>query len=388
MNYDNLEIIDFIDLKFNNLTKKYGFRKIFPKSMSDISVSKLYDETKFKLLKVIDNTGDINILHEDPTISILDSPISSGKFFYLTNTFSFKENSEDLKGGVEILLPYSINIDIELIVMIYEFLESLGVSDFEIEIGNTHFIEQLLNIDKMSLEIKNKLFKLIHNKNILKIEKVLNSLDVTNNEKRALLALPKLFGDFEEILGAMSDLGIENTLKIKTYFKSFYELLSFYKIDLSKIKIDLSFTNKYSYYDGFIFKAYSKELGKEIITGGRYDVLNKKGTGFGFNIKNLIGVIKMNNNKKNVEFTVLTDAEGNKKSIIIANNLRRKGFGVNLLENDLNSKLIKEVDSNYIIATKENIITIVDNKQNKIIKKDYKKFMESIESYTLRESIH
>ncbi len=389
MQYLNLEEINYIDEKFSKISKQFGFKKIFPKSVSSMEASiDYYKNTKSSLVKIIDFEGEVNILHEDPTISLFDSKILNEKIYYLTNTFSWDKSIENLKGGVENFCEESVIADAEIIIIANELLKNLNLDDFTIEIGHTHFIEKLLNSDGISRSEKIRLNNAIHNKNIQKIEKILNELDISNENKNALIVLSKLFGDYESILKNATELNISELKPIIDYLTKLKKILLIYKIDIKKLKIDLSLTNKYSYYDGMIFNSYIRDYGKKILQGGRYNNNDKQGVGFSFNILNLIGVIKMTNyNLAKNDYTVITNSSNNEKALYLATALRENGLNVNLMENELEYDVIKNINSAFILSIQNDLVNIISKNTNEVYKKSYNEFIEGINSTKL-ESIH
>jgi len=389
MQYLNLEEINYIDEKFSKISKKFGFKKIFPKSVSSMEASiDYYKNTKSSLVKIIDFEGKVNILHEDPTISLFDSEILNERIYYLTNTFSWDNSIENLKGGVENFCEDSVMADAEIVIMAYELLKNLYLDDFTIEIGHTHFIEKLLNSDGISRNEKIKLNNAIHNKNIQKVEKILNELDISNENKNALMMLSKLFGDYESILKNATELNIDELKPIIDYLTKLKNILLIYKIDIKKLKIDLSLTNKYSYYDGMLFNSYTRNYGQKILQGGRYNNNDKSGVGFSFNILNLIGVIKMTNyNLGKNDYTVITNSSNNEKALYLATSLRENGLNVNLMENELKYDVIKNIKSAYILSIENDLVNIISKNTNEVYKKSYSEFIEGINSIKL-ESIH
>jgi len=389
MHYSNLKIINSIDEELSTISKSFGFKKIYPKSIATYPEAlKYYTEAKPKLITFTNATGGISTLHDDPTISLFDSNILREKVYYLTNTFAWQRTLENLKGGVENFCPPSISTDAEMIVMVYKFLDQLKLEDFKIEIGHTHFIEKLMNDQSFTKEMKIQINDAIHNKNIPTIKRIIEPLDISETNKNALITLSKLFGDYEKTLKTAKALNIKSLKPIIEYLESLKKYLEYYALDMNTIKIDLSLTNKYSYYDGLIFKSYSQNFGKKILQGGRYKNEDNQGIGFGFNIKDLIGVIQMKKKNRNtMDYTVLLNSSVEENVIPIITKLRKSGYSVNTLEGQLTSELIKKNESKYILVLKEDIINIIDNLANKVIKKNYNEFLEELTMVTV-ESIH
>ena len=376
----NLEKINFIDQKFSETTQSFGFKKIHPKILSNYN--SLNSEHN-SLLKLITPSGKIKLLQNDPTKSLLKRKTLFKKNYYMTTGFETDKKIEKLKGGLENLEKASIKSDVETIIIAYKFLENLNIEKFILEIGHTHFIENLLKINKLSNKDRKEIYNAIHNKNSLTIEKILKSKNISNQKGKLLKKLPKLFGSYDKVLKTIKEYKIQEINPIVKYLEEFKNILKIYKIDFEKIKIDLSLTNKYSYYDGFIFKGYVNDYGQRLLKGGRYIYNNKNGTGFGFEVKNLMEVIKMNRNLE--DYTVLG---ANESAIMISNKLRTKGYKVNQINQKLTSQAIKDIQTKYIIEVNDKKIKIIDQLKNITEKQKITDFTKKIETLTLKESIH
>ncbi|MGM0380073.1 MAG: ATP phosphoribosyltransferase regulatory subunit [Bacillota bacterium] len=376
----DLEKINFIDQKFSETTQSFGFKKIHPKILSDYNSLNTEHNS---LLKLITPSGEIKLLQNDPTKSLLKRNTLFKKNYYMTTGFEPNKKMETLKGGIENLEKASIKSDVETIIIAYKFLKNLNIDKFILEIGHTHFIENLLRINKLTSKDRKKIYNAIHNKNSLTIEKILKDKNISNQKGKLLKKLPKLFGPYDKVLSSIKKYEIKEIKPIVKYLEKFRKILKIYNIDFEKIKIDLSLTNKYSYYDGFIFKAYVNDYGQRLLKGGRYIYNSQNGTGFGFEVKNLMEVIIMNRNLE--DYTVLGT---NESSVMIANQLRTKGYKVNQINQQLTSKAIKKIQTKYIIEVNDKKIKIIDQLKNTTQKQKINDFTKKIQTLTLKESIH
>lgn len=397
MNYKEIRAINHIDEEFSSIMKTFGYSKVFPKSIEAIGdFEKFYERSKSKTLKVIGSNSEVNILHDDPTMSLFTSDLSIEKVYYITKSFSWDAPAyEALKAGVEYLGQESIYSDAEIIFSAYQFLKSIGLDNFYIEIGHTHFIERLLDLKALSKEDRDSLYTLIHSKNVVQIGNILDKYNLSTMSKEFIKKLPKLFGDVNEILNYVQQMAQQNEKLqgIYDYLIQLVNLLKVYGIQSKNLKIDLSLTNKYSYYDGVIFKTYSNDFGKEVIRGGRYTIdeqpFDVKGVGFGFDLKNLIGVMnmkKLNLNKNN--FTILFNENSVQEMVEISSILREKGYKVNQMEGDLSKETIDAIDSEYVLKILDDKIKIVDNLKNTVENEFLDQYMKDIKTETIVESIH
>ena len=87
------------------------------------------------------------------------------------------------------------------------------------------------------------------------------------------------------------------------------------------------------------------------------------------------------------DYTVITDSFNNEKALYLATALRESGLNVNVLENELNYDVIKNINSAFILSIQNDLVNIISKNTNEVYKKSYNEFIEGINSTKL-ESIH
>lgn len=389
MHYENLRKINYIQQQFSKTSRLYGFKKIYPKAIASYPEAlEYYGASNPKLISFTNTKGGVNILHEDPTISLFDANITKEKLYYLTTAYTWETSLETLKGGVENFSKPSLHSDSEMIMMAYDFLKSINIKAFKIEVGHTGFIDGLLSTEAINAVDKKNLISAIHNKNIPMIKKITDDLSLDDDTVKGLITIPKLFGGYNETLNKARAINLESLKNVIEYLEDLKNLLAQYPINMKQINIDLSLTNKYSYYDGLIFKAYHHNFGKKILQGGRYKNNNNQGIGFGFKVEDLLGVIRMRKNLSNtVDYTVLIDDLFKENTLKVINDLREKGMRVETKEEDLTPELIKNCDSRFILKIIDDQVRMIDNLENRTRKTNIQEFIKSYKSIAL-ESIH
>ena len=229
------------------------------------------------------------------------------KYFYMTNIFQWRigdaEHSvESIQGGIEYYGNTDIECECEVVSLTEEVLSKLGVEEYKIDIGEVNYLHALLDEIELPNDIHDEIINLIENKNTYELEKICDELSIDENYKKSIVNIPKLFGNPENVIKlgyefAVNE-GMINAIKRIEEFINYMNILGV----IGELEVDLGFTNDQDYYTGLIVKFYSKENGKTIISGGRYDKLansfNRElpAFGIGFNIKNLMEVLTMKTN--------------------------------------------------------------------------------------------
>jgi ATP phosphoribosyltransferase regulatory subunit len=264
------------------------------------------------MYKLFDNSGKILVLRPDMTTPLArvaatrlkgaSYPLRicySGKIFRMNEAWGGKF-SEITQSGIEILGISDLATDSEVIITAIKSLLSVGVIDFEIEIGQANFFKSIIEDIELEEEYFEVLRKLVENKNFTALKQFIseNSAKLEDNIE-ILKNLPELFGGYEVLEKARVLTSNKNALSALDDIAEIYEKLR--TIGLSKyISIDLGMVQHIDYYTGITFRAYSRKVGTDILSGGRYDKLisqfgeNIPAIGFGINIDNVISALQDN----------------------------------------------------------------------------------------------
>lgn len=365
----------FIKDSLNKLYIKYGYEEI------TIPMFMPYDLfTKYKLnhnneqLKLIDGTGNILVIRPDATFHVLKTVLNmrkkeNEKYFY--NAKVFRNLSKDYtlaeinQAGVECFGASSSIIDSDIIVLALNSLLSLGINDIRLDLSHADFVYSLIEeIDEIKKDEVEIVHKYIEQKNRIALESYLVLKGVGEEYKNKLIEICMLFGDFEEVLLKARTIAINDKMhNALDKISEVYELLKIYGLD-KYVYLDLGFTNQMNYYSGIMFKLYSVDAGREVITGGRYDRLAKKFAGrngaCGFS-QDLDLTCKLVNqatgkNYSYLDYEVHINKENDKDGILLAKNLREVGKNATVVRDE--DFYILDV-KNKKKLTKENIKEIL-----------------------------
>lgn len=201
------------------------------------------------------------------------------RFCYLGNTFT---NISSLQGklcevtqmGAELIGDGSVEADAEMIAMLIECLESAGLEQFQVTIGQADYFRGLCEAAGLSEETELALRENVSGKNIFGVEDLLKQQHIGEEYRKAFLKITELFGS-AEVLGQAEALTVnERSLKAVGRLKQVYERLTVYGVE-RYVSFDLGMLSKYHYYTGVTFRAYTYGVGDAVVKGGRYDNLLK-----------------------------------------------------------------------------------------------------------------
>lgn len=257
-------------------TPTFEYFDVFGNEVGTISARELY--------KFFDREGNTLVLRPDITPSVARS---AAKYFmeetqpirlcYMGNTFinhsSYQGRlRETTQMGAELIGDASVDADAELIAMAVECLQNAGLKDFQVSVGQIDFFKSLLEEAGIDEETEEELRELISNKNHFGIEELIGGCGISPDIRDVLLRLPELFGSAEILDTAMGLTENAGAKKAVERLKSLHQVLECYGVS-QYVSFDLGMLNKYHYYTGVIFRAYTYGTGDAVLKGGRYDRL-------------------------------------------------------------------------------------------------------------------
>ena len=254
------------------------------------------------MVKTIDTDGRVLVLRPDVTLPIVETaarefPRSNQllKFGYVSTVFReyygrSTYGKDFLQGGIEILGDSSPECDGEVIVTAAEVLKAVGVENIRIDIGTAAYTQALFDGLPLSEEQKATLKGYMAERNLVACKSYIASLPISSDARKALEALPVLFGPYAQTLSKARDYSINSgMLNALSRLKRVYDYI-LYAGYADKVQLDFGFASRLGYYTDTVFKVYVDGALYDIIDGGRYDQLSSRfgvdrpACGFGMNI--------------------------------------------------------------------------------------------------------
>lgn len=253
-----------------------------------------------ELYKFFDKEGNTLVLRPDFTPSI--ARCAAKYFMYDQNPLRFCyegrafSNTSSLQGkrrestqmGAELINDASVQADAEMIALLIDSLLRVGLTKFQITIGNVEYFRGICEAAGLDEETELSLREHVSGKNYFAAEKLLQSRNVAPACADRFLQITNLASndvDLEkmrhEAPNEASEAAIERLIEV-------YHVLKLYGFE-RYISFDLSLLSKYRYYTGVLYKGYTYGVGERIAAGGRYDSLlsqfGKEAPAIGFTLE-------------------------------------------------------------------------------------------------------
>jgi ATP phosphoribosyltransferase regulatory subunit len=199
------------------------------------------------------------------------------RFYYIDNVLRTRINESGesripIQVGAELLGDSSLQSDSEIIILLCRILKDISKEQIYLDIGNIGIFNSILSKIDFSKDDQNKLIDLIKIKSQNALKDFLNTMDLEKDLHQALLALPKMHGNFvniEKDKEVLIRFG-EDVINKINYLQQVYKLVSASCPDV-EIKYDLSEAKGFDYEKDIIFSAYLGTSSRPVALGGRYD---------------------------------------------------------------------------------------------------------------------
>jgi ATP phosphoribosyltransferase regulatory subunit len=200
---------------------------------------------------------------------------------------------EYYQAGVELLFAGGVLADAEIILLLAQCLQNLGIPNWQILLGEAELTRSLFAI--FPSDIAEQVRYCLANLDRITLE----NLDLEPKTRERALFLFDLRGEPTKVLAKVANLDLEPSAReIVNNLKSSLELVNQSSLFPIPITLDLSLLKTFDYYTGIVFEAISFSENQSYLLGqgGRYDRLLKlydpqgktsPGIGFSLNIEEL-----------------------------------------------------------------------------------------------------
>lgn len=216
-----------------------------------------------------------------------------------TRLEEFAQSRSPMQTGIELYGHGGPESDIEVLSLMVETLQKLGLEKFHIDLGHVGIFRELARQAGISAEVEDTLFDALQRKAVTEIREILAGLDIEEPFMRQFLALVDLNGDMtvldearEQLAGEKVRLALDNLESIASGLLAQYPELTLY--------FDLAELRGYNYHTGVVFAAYLPGHGQDVAQGGRYDGIggtfgrSRAATGFSTDLAHLVSISEDN----------------------------------------------------------------------------------------------
>ena len=276
-----------IEERFRNTFTRWGYAEIRTPTFEYFDALKLGtgDELIESMFAFEDKGGRLLALRPENTNPVCrvvatkmqhySKPI---KLFYIGPQFRYEEpqsgrQREFWQAGVELIGVNTPEADAEVIAILIEALQNIGLIDIRINLGHVGVFKALVKEAGISLSDAAELRKNIDKGNLDALEHELEVLSLQDKLKEAFRLLPHLKGGIDvtdQLLELVESQDVETAIE---NLRAIVKVLDGYPYT-GQISIDLGIVRGIDYYTSSVFEAFVPELDESALGGGgRYDTL-------------------------------------------------------------------------------------------------------------------
>jgi ATP phosphoribosyltransferase regulatory subunit len=269
-----------------NVFDRWGYRRIILPTFGyyeSLSAGSSPDLQR-QMFRFFDREGNIMALRADMTpltarlvgTRLYDSPLPL-RFHYSGSVFRYEkpqagQRHEFTQMGIELIGASTPEADAEVVALAVASLQALGISDFQINLGQVAYLRAALSDQTLQGQGQEALEQAIGRKNDLEVARILEALGVQGDAELLVKALPHLYGR-AEVLDRARQLALNAAARdAVAYLEHVHAILESHGI-AEHIMLDLGEVRSMAYYTGIAFRGYVRGLGLHICSGGRYDDL-------------------------------------------------------------------------------------------------------------------
>ncbi len=349
---EELASIRHVERTMSDVFKRYGYEEVetpafeplelFTKKSGESVVKQLYafkDKSDRELALRPELTAPVIRLY----ISQLRSAPKPVKLCYFGNCFRYEEPQAQrwrqfLQSGTEIIGSAQAEADAEVIALSDEIMRELGLSDYELRIGHTRLLREVLAHAGVKGSAQDPIMRAIDSREEVRLRAELDCAQVKARDEKLLRSLIALRGSVKVLRQA--EKLVAGLPKAKAALGDLHEILEHVRsFGAEKFTIDLGIARGLEYYTDLVFELYID--GVQVAGGGRYDELIEllggdpcSAVGVGFGVDRIARALLgrgMIVPRERLDCVVLPAGEGVLSECLkIAGELRRVGLLVDI----------------------------------------------------------
>jgi len=288
-----------LEAGFRKVFDRYGYEELMLPSFEYVDLYHDFAQEEEKMFQFVNHEGKRIALRTDFSVPIARlynnaNTADVGRYSYFGKVYRVQERhkgraSELYQGGVELMGLPGKDGDRECLEVLEATLSTLPLTDVKLEFGSAKFFRRL-----NELVNDERLKDILDRKATSKMQAFVKDLDVDDNLKALLLALPSSFGDIDDLLKVKALCKDGMLVEAIENLEYMYEKAK----DKSRVMFDLCMIPTQRYYTGIMVKAYTYHSAQPILSGGRYDNLfrffdrNVAAIGFSYRLDSVLNAIR------------------------------------------------------------------------------------------------
>ena len=268
--------------------RAWGYGDVIPPSFeyADTFGSRGSAELQLELCRFLDRDGSMLALRADMTIAVarlvgtrLHDWSMPQRFCYAGSVFRDVEQRagqqrEFAQAGVELIGSAAPAADAEVLALTAQALQSVGLAEFRIVIGQMQYFNGLLQELQLDTGRQLQLQRAVDRNSEAELAAFLDEAALPRLMHLAVQELPTLSGpDVDALLDRAAGLCLNEMMQAAVAnLRAICSVLAAHGV-LDKVALDLTEIHDLGYYTGITFEVLAHGIGYRLASGGRYDNL-------------------------------------------------------------------------------------------------------------------
>ncbi len=280
---DKLRPEERATLALQRIYEQYGYRKY---RMGKFEEYDLYQENKSflksdSIITFTDPSGRLMALKPDVTLSIVKNakPGRRERLYYIENVYRLSREHHEYREikqmGLEFIGGDDLYAEAEVLSLAASSLSIIS-EKYILDICHVGFLASLLEELSISEEQKDKLLYCVRHKSPHELAQAANDAAISAAAQKSLQQLIALNGNFVKSLATARAIALnEGMMTALDQLEALYTALN--DLDLAAgLRLDFSIQGNVDYYNGLMFRGYTKAIPGAVLSGGRYDNLLRR----------------------------------------------------------------------------------------------------------------
>jgi len=277
-----------LEARLLDLFRRWGYGDVIPPMFeyADVLSARANQKLRDEMYRFLDRDGSTLALRPDMTIAVArlvstrlhDWPMPQ-RFCYAGSVFRYTQpqagrEREFRQTGIELIGAATPDADAEVLALTCKALETAGLTNFRLVIGQMRYFHGLLDDLNLSPEQQQILLDAVDHNSEAELADFLRTTPLRTQQRRTVEDLLTLSGtDADAIIAQADRLCLNYTMySALENLRGIRENLDTHGV-ADYVYLDLTEIYNLGYYTGITFEALTPELGFSVAGGGRYDNL-------------------------------------------------------------------------------------------------------------------
>lgn len=209
-----------------------------------------------------------------------------------------KGSRSPIQLGAELFGHHGVESDIEIIELMLESMQRIALPDIKMSLGHAAIVTDLMKLVGLTDKQSKEFISILKRKAVPEYESFVANLELSEQMKCVLDALPSLCGTASDVIVKANTLLTGLSEDMDSALKQLVTVIDSIETSFSiPVHLDITEMRGYQYHTGIVFASYSGGTLQPIAKGGRYDNIGSvfglalPATGFSLDLRSALDLL-------------------------------------------------------------------------------------------------